>query len=56
MREGKVVLAYDDRERGPIVDRLTYATPDSLVSPKSAVTKDIGGDRTVRYLVIQGVS
>ncbi|MEV0853940.1 hypothetical protein [Nocardia fluminea] len=56
MHEGKVVLAYDDRERGPIVKRLTYATPDSLVSPKSAVTKGMGGDQTIWYLEIQGMS
>ncbi|NKX87539.1 hypothetical protein [Nocardia coubleae] len=53
---GKVVLAYDDRERGPIVKRLTYATPDSLVSPKSAVTKGIGGEQTIWYLEVQGFS
>ncbi|WP_181698797.1 hypothetical protein [Nocardia sp. GTS18] len=56
VHDGKVVLAYDDRERGPIVKRLTYATPDSIVSPKSAVTKAIGGDRTIWYLEVQGFS
>ncbi|MET7774114.1 hypothetical protein [Nocardia sp. NPDC005366] len=56
MHDGKVVLAYDDRERGPIVERLTYATPDSTVSPKSAVTKGIGGDQTIWYLEVEGFS
>ncbi|MEV0435690.1 hypothetical protein [Nocardia sp. NPDC050413] len=56
VHDGKVVLAYDDRERGPIVKRLTYATPDSLVSPKSAVTKGIGGEQTIWYLEVQGFS
>ncbi|MFF5031900.1 hypothetical protein [Nocardia salmonicida] len=56
VHDGKVVLAYDDRERGPIVKRLTYATPDSIVSPKAAVTKGIGGDQTIWYLEVQGFS
>ncbi|WP_157102055.1 hypothetical protein [Nocardia caishijiensis] len=56
VHDGKVVFAYDDRDRGPIVKRLTYATPDSIVSPKSAVTKGIGGEHTIWYLEIQGSS
>ncbi|MGW5451575.1 hypothetical protein [Nocardia sp. NPDC003979] len=56
VRDGKVVLAYDDSERGPIVERRSYATPDSTVSPTSMVTKGIGGDQTIWYLEVQGFS
>lgn len=52
---GKVVYAYEDRFPRYTVTR-GYARPDSLVSPKSHVVKELGGERTAWYLEIEGVS
>ncbi len=52
---GKVVYAYEDKLPRYGVTR-GHATPDSLVSPKSHVVKEVGGERTAWYLEIQGIS
>ncbi|MFB7876560.1 hypothetical protein ACFC06_15005 [Nocardia sp. NPDC056064] len=54
LNEGKVVYAYKDEFPRYSVAQ-GHAEPDSLVSPKSHVVKDLGGERTAWYLEIEGI-
>ncbi|MFD3505866.1 hypothetical protein [Nocardia sp. NPDC058666] len=52
---GKVVYAYEDKFPRYGVTR-GHARPDSAVSPKSHVVKELAGERTAWYLEIEGFS